>query len=417
MVVVPADRPHVQRARLKLVIWFLLVVSYSLENLLNGMTVADRDSDRSSVYALLAALISVTVVFTVTTPRIPKVSPVVLSLALLGVWVALLDLLSGADRWISLVHVGLLVWWITTYEFMSRLSYWSLDARRLIPFLMFAAFLAFTVAEWYSSRRLNQYVAERGVTDAHTALNVVYYLVAVAPLALTGAPRWRLSVIWIVLVGGAAFSLKRGALIAVFLMILAYFSSEAARQRRGLTAALRGVLYVSLLACAMAVVDKLSQDFLSQRFTLSALSDGSGRQDIYSEVFSQISAMRLDELVRGVGSGVSISYLGTGAHNDFLAVLADFGLVGLILHIAVLVSLLSQVRDLARTRSPYFAPASAAIVAVLVMTLVSGVIFVHSSFFLFCFFGFAMGGDAARSKTRLIGVSRDDNWHDVFLRT
>ena len=88
----------------------------------------------------------------------------------------------------------------------------------------------------------------------------------------------------------------------------------------------------------------------STRFSYESLIDGSGRAQLYRYAIEDIKQRSLLNLLIGRGSGSSIQFLGTAAHNEWLEFIFSLALLSF-LYLLLFISLFRQVYLLIRTSS------------------------------------------------------------------
>lgn len=166
-------------------------------------------------------------------------------------------------------------------------------------------------------------------------------------------------------------SLKRGGVVAYIVGILLYFyTSQVVLSRRkmklisviGFVFVLVGTFYI------MSYVNTSIGGVLAERFSSISDDGGSGRLEIWGSVINLITHSSLFGLLFGHGWDAVYREIGTSAHNDFLEVFYDFGILGLIIFISLLYRLLGFTKSLLKRRSVY-AP---------VMTLSLAIFFINS---------------------------------------
>ena len=98
------------------------------------------------------------------------------------------------------------------------------------------------------------------------------------------------------------------------------------------------ILLVSLIWAA----DSLDFYDIIESATGDFDSGGSGRLDIWGGALSIISNFSL-ETIFGYGYGATVSFLGIGAHNDFIEIFIDFGIIGLLLYLVFVYNMFKSI--------------------------------------------------------------------------
>ena len=227
-------------------------------------------------------------------------------------------------------------------------------------------------------------------------LNDVYYLLLLLPWVLL-CPKalWKYAGIVLIAII-VLWSMKRTALLALTVALVVYFLSEKIRNRTLLD---WRWLIVSCLFALISLqvyfyVDDQNEGFLSSRILSAADDGGSGRLDIYQEVFRLQRKSSIDEWLLGHGHDTvrkfntlqESEYL--SAHNDWLEVMFDYGLPALALYCCLHFFLLSYTCRLLVKRSYYGPPMAASYILFFMLSLTSHLVLYASYFgYLMSFWG------------------------------
>lgn len=182
-------------------------------------------------------------------------------------------------------------------------------------------------------------------------------------------------------------SIKRSLIIAFSLIVLidivVYFIKNKKMRINILIYSGFGLLF---LLASVLLINYFTGGKLIGKFTFEELFSGSGRNEIWSQLFDSLANFTKKELIFGKGvAGVSLfATNGLGAHNDFLEYLYDFGLIGLISFTAFLVTLFVMLLKRLRFLPSYFL-----VVIFSVLVLVSS-IFSNTNILIFAFCGFIL---------------------------
>lgn len=220
--------------------------------------------------------------------------------------------------------------------------------------------------------------------NTRVQLNAVYFTLATLPWVLTQRRRlWRVGAV--LLIALAVYSsLKRTALVALLAGGIAYFLiglMVAPRRER-----LRhlGLAIVCAIAGIMSFVwiDDALDNAFSMRVGAVIDDQGTGRIGIYKAAAESLDKLSTGRWLLGGGHGAVQRAIGVSAHNDWLEVMFDFGLVGLCLYSAIHVLLLRRLGLLTRARSEY-APAYAACYAVFFVFSAISHLIIYPTYFIY----------------------------------
>ena len=237
------------------------------------------------------------------------------------------------------------------------------------------------------------------LVDSFSVLNDIYYIILLLPwVLLYPKDRWRGAGI-IIIVFLALWSMKRTALFALLLALGIYFFSERIRVRKLIEwRILVGICFFSVsILLLYSYIDTQTNGFFVSRISSSLDDKGSGRVDIYKEVIKLQGESTISSWFLGHGHDTvskSTSSL-LSAHNDWLEVLFDYGLVGLVLYSCFNLLLLRKIMQLFKQNSYYGPPMAASYVLFFLISLSSHLVIYASYFaYLMAFWGslFAISG-------------------------
>lgn len=203
--------------------------------------------------------------------------------------------------------------------------------------------------------------------------NTVFYYVLVVPWLLLFKNKLlrRLSIAILLIL--AVLSLKRSAVIIALSCSFAVFVFNQKKSNYRLL----WMAAVIILFCGVykIVGDMAEVINVTDRFEAMSEDEGNGRLGIYSDVFAQYLDSDLFSQLFGHGYNmVSVVLKGTSAHNDFLEVLYDYGIIGFILFIYLHIRVAKTTYKLHKRRSSYFIPYLVSFIIFVVMSMVSHLI-------------------------------------------
>ena len=207
-----------------------------------------------------------------------------------------------------------------------------------------------------------------------SATNAVYWVEMGLPIAYMLKSKAK-RVWWIVFIGCTVIlSMKATAIIAFILplLIASLIQSkiEKGKIRKGLLVLAFSVLAIYLL---FPYVERFVYDAFGiswyDKFISSSESGGSGRLDIWTKVIELQGDSNLTEWIWGHGYGKVLILTGRwSAHNDFLEVLFDYGIVGTLLYIGIYNQLIKYALRYIKNRN---ASATALTISVIQMMVLS----------------------------------------------
>ena len=187
-------------------------------------------------------------------------------------------------------------------------------------------------------------------------------------------------------------SLKRGGIIAFTLALITYYLVDASLNstRKSKTKNIVvSIIFLIVLLLLFLKIDSIFGDIFSARLENIEEDGGSGRIEIYSKVCHMIvDKTNIIQLIFGHGWNAVLkdNPLQCSAHNDFLELMYDTGLIGIICYISLLVWLFKEAKKQKIIRSSYSAAFYASIVLFIFNTSVSHIVLYPQYFCLFLMF-------------------------------
>lgn len=231
------------------------------------------------------------------------------------------------------------LWIIVFYGFAGYFS-WCPPKVRMNPTIILFTFI-------YAILFLMNYtfVNSVGRTDYHYLES--YYMITMLPFIVL-LPRKPRLLLMLFIFGMLILAGKRAGLVAYSSAILVYILMEGT----GLTGKVNTivfsiiVIFFSLIIANFIFPDKIT--FLIDRFSSIESDGGSGRDVAYEKIFIALTRLDFKDLLIGHGHDAVVSSNingGFSAHNEFLEMGWDYGLIGLGLYIAILICIISYARN------------------------------------------------------------------------
>lgn len=174
-------------------------------------------------------------------------------------------------------------------------------------------------------------------------------------------------------------ALKRSGIIILSVSVLLLYYNDFMHKKRLKAKTVIAALFIliGVLVIYYSKSDSISD--ISQRFSMLEEDGGSGREDIYKDVINRYASANLVQQIFGQGFNSvrgdgEDSTVALSAHNDFLEVMYDFGLVGLFFYVLIHLSLIKWTIRLFRAGSPLAFSVLISYVCFFVMSMVSHLI-------------------------------------------
>lgn len=294
----------------------------------------------------------------------------------LFLWSLVVEILSNGSLWLICIYSGLSLLWI----FIIVIGYdialqWS-SSKFFFGFFMYFTLglsIYFFLVSYQS--RLNA-VGTSGV------FNIAYNVLAFVPFLLLESNKKINRLFLIVAMILVFISSKRGAIITYLGMCVGFFVLKNDIHKNLMKLISYIVIFAILFVIAFQTIDSYTDGKISSRFSTEEIQDGSGRKDQYSDALKiwRDIGNPLQQLC-GFGATNFQASLGISLHNEFLAWMCYYGLIGLFLFIMFLRSLIKKQIELQRNNSPYSSVHIAILLSFLVTSLVSAFFFMHMTMY------------------------------------
>jgi hypothetical protein len=189
-------------------------------------------------------------------------------------------------------------------------------------------------------------------------LNPVYYVSYLMPIVLLLRSKVLkvsgLLMIFVLIV----LSYKRMAILAFAMSLLVYFyclsrSGPKANIWRNATMFLGAFIFIAMLAFAFRyLAGEFGLDW-GARMSSAAETGGSGRLDLWRQILDALAANPSAWLL-GNGYEATKLVLSTGAHNDFIEIFYDFGLIGLAVYLIFIVKIIRTFFEMKKVKYRHF---------------------------------------------------------------
>ena len=364
-----------------LFILFVIYIFFTISDLSASRQSGFKDVDRSLVHRSLILMTSYLFVYAVFNIKKLKLQQPLTSLVLLGLWTILGNVLNDVSTWILLVQSNMAVLCCLSYVFFNSLRSREGESRSSIEVFSYLLWLFYVLVTLYyfldMMIRLNRI----------PILHVVYYEMALLPWVLIGNSGKNKKWLYLISIAVAMMSMKRGAIIAMALMILAD-SYVTAKRINSYKTFFRITAIIFVFGVIVAVTDNLSGGFLSKRFSGEELVDGSGRANQFSIVWEDIKTRDLSELMLGSGSERSLQLVGVFVHNEWLYFLLCYGLIGVFIYASLVFSFIKKSISELQKNSDLASPCFMIAVLYLVLSMLSTTYNGYYGIWLFGFWGY-----------------------------
>ena len=212
------------------------------------------------------------------------------------------------------------------------------------------------------------------VGEAH--LGTSYYVLFLLPAVISSPNRW-IKYIAIAITGVVILSsFKRGGFIALVLGIVAYLFVKEVLLNHKFTKLISFILIVVILLIVLVFIDNAMGNIISERILNISEDGGSGRDQVWITTWNMICRSNSEQLIFGHGFNAVLkdSPLGLSAHNDFLEVLYNYGIVCFIPYIFFHIRLIQQIFTTLRLKDERASIMAFTYVIFIILSMISHII-------------------------------------------
>jgi len=272
------------------------------------------------------------------------------------------------------VNMSSVLFWPAVYFLFYYFSRSGLS-NRVVLFLILLLFIEVGIFYLIINQDKNL-----NVLNKIASVNHIYYILLLLPWLFLVKNKLVINIILFLVVIMTINSAKRGAMLAVlasggFYIYFSYFKG-ALRSKSFLLTYILGFIFVVVGYMVFDYYNEKSGGYILNRFENIEEDQGSGRLEIYSEVWRLIFDSPAENILMGHGHNEVFNNTSfhLSSHNDYLEVFYDYGIIGLTLLIFLLIILLKRTIRLFRKNSEYKIAYLSAFIIFLLMTSISHLI-------------------------------------------
>ncbi len=274
------------------------------------------------------------------------------------------------------------LWWPLTYFLFYFIAYNDKNDRYINLLIKYIPFLIIALSLQYGSIRLASLDIRSLIIQAFISVNQVFFVVLLLPFAFLFKKKSLKYFILFVGFTATLFSFKRSAMafVAPIIIMSVYYDYLKKRKNGMLKGFFIGVVVLFFSFSIFSSIDKLTYGYIVDRIKLVEFDEGSGRTDIYTNVWEAFKKKNWGNQLFGSGHNAvrnnAVITLGhaVSAHNDFLEILYDYGIIGLGLYFIFIVRILKRTFLLRHGNVKYYHAHLAVLIIFIVMSMVSHLI-------------------------------------------
>lgn len=324
-----------------------------------------------------------------------------ISFTLLLVWICCSGVVRTQDMSATMYLWGMYLYWYSLFVFFYVRC--QIVPERLQAFLVLATISLFV---WLPALKGSTAVIMKvryNEPVSHLLQNYIgYYIVAMFPYALL-LKRKALKIILIILITfGATYSLKRGAVLALFLMGFAvswiyFFITKSLKKKIRICLALVSVWVIAILIGGWFVVD-------NWQTVENRIETTTNRPKIFGFAFREIEDAKFYELIVGHGDQQIENAINGLTHNDWLFLIYNYGFIGAFLMLNVYLCVLWIAWKMWRDKSTLLMPLVSALILMACIQIYSVGLYLKTFGLITGSIGLAVGSYYSRNKTLNLNI-------------
>lgn len=195
----------------------------------------------------------------------------------------------------------------------------------------------------------------RNTYNISMGFNQSYYLLLLLPLLLVIKNK-KIEFLFLIMMGIAVMAaFKSTGMLAYFLLLLVYYSnSQGNKSKRirgifiGLTIAL---VFIAVFPYISNKIYELTNFNWLNKLNNTFNEGGSGRAYIWESAIGRIKEFNIKEIFFGKGYNMVEYYVGKQAHNDFIEIFFDYGILGTTLYLSIYANIISYIKKSSKKKS------------------------------------------------------------------
>jgi len=243
-----------------------------------------------------------------------------------------------------------------------------------------------------------QYVNVFGYVNMFASNHLIcsYYTLYMLPLVFLNKSKTVRIVMGIVVSITLFTSVKRAGVLALAASLPVYiFTNQYVNKKLKASSIVISLLLIAAIAGLFFFLGTMGEDNIFERFENIGNDGGSGRTQVWSKAYKLIADLDFFPLLTGNGYNAVVrdSPVQLSAHNDFLEVAYDYGLIGLTLYLGVFLSIGLYVLQLLRRKSPLAPSAAMMFTLYFILSMISHIIIYYWANIVMMTYGYIMALD------------------------
>lgn len=368
----------IKKSRLNIYFMFLSIFFYALFDVMNSASSGNNNGNRGIVYLFLFIIIGCMIkkfIF----QRYKKINKLELSMCIFTIYLILHSTFTNTLlEWNQFILIILSVWWFFTINYWRNLICDKEIVLLVNKFIKFI-YIFYSIVMVYSSINIVS-----NFSTNYARVGYIYHILALFPFVLLMKNKKEKNTYIILTYILSFISLKRGAIIILPVTHLCYifFQKEYSTKK-----ILKIILSFALLFSAFLIFNNMTNGYLKSRFTIQEISDGSGRGETNKDAIENLKKRNIIQLFFGI-QNENEAILETGIHNELLSEIYTYGIIGLIIYLNIYLNIIMLGIKLAKKDNSIKSSYYSMFIYLILLGTVSGVYFVHSTFYIMMYIGY-----------------------------
>ncbi len=302
-----------------------------------------------------------------------KIYSVVLSAALFIGYVCISNILTKTANGITNIDIS---WW---FVILLSASSANINEKSLNRLFFIGGSVGTIIGIIYIAKihQLN-YIANN--------VNAIYYSLLFLPMILCINNRLVKSVFLIVIAFAIFFSGKGAGSLALVIGLITFFFISMTESNKSNKSIFKIIAAITILYVVYVVVlnHYAGVNIFNEVNTFKFTSNSRGI--IWERLLKSYSSLSNFRKLFGTGYSGVTNALGISAHNDFLEVMYDYGLAGLLLYIVFIITQIKEIFILRKRKSKYTAAYASSVIMFIVLSIFTHLILLPTYFLAMAYF-------------------------------
>lgn len=209
---------------------------------------------------------------------------------------------------------------------------------KLMTYFFYFIFIASIITFFYETMTMMIDLNKGDITS-----NGSYRFVYIMPFIVFIKSRIRTVLLWIIAISLAILSAKRGAILSLALECI-FYCWWSYRESIHKTYYLFGISFICIIGGHYLYQYYENDEYVQMRVEATLEGKTSGRDILITKLLDHYSEAGIVEMSKGAGFAQTVSIAGNYAHNDWIEMLIDCGIIGFMCYALFYIALLRSIK-------------------------------------------------------------------------